>query len=283
MGIRYDLSAAEIVKQLGYEKNTGRKALDQLMKEKSISLPNVYQQFMEVATNCPMLETSDLWVGKMVPFVMKPYFLYEEIEEKIKDQKETWKTDPKKHKDNPYYLLSRLPKEQWPSQSCDYLEIGSDYGAGIVTFGIRKDDLEKEDPPVYMNHEADPITSWTMPYEKLSEFLLEIVLTALACIDYPTAQEALEENGWTWLNYDEYSMNIEEEDEDILSEEEWLERLLTQSGIDLEQVRWLNSAGGQELFFCQNEENGRFYVGVMEEEELELTMITRETFEELDF
>ena len=49
MKIRYDLSATEILKQLGYNKNTGRAALDQLMEEKGICLPKVYQEFMEVA------------------------------------------------------------------------------------------------------------------------------------------------------------------------------------------------------------------------------------------
>lgn len=276
MSVKYDLSAAEILKKLGYEKKTGRKALDQMMQEKGICLPKVYQEFMESAMNCPMLETSDLWVGEMVLFVMQPCFLYERIQEIIEDLKKVRGANPEKYGDSRYSVFYRLPKEQWSSKTCDYLEIGSDYGAGIVTFGIRREDLEKEDPPVYMNHEADPVTRWTMPYERLSDFLLEVVVTALACIDYSTAQEALEADGWIWFDYDEYVMNTEEEDEEILSEEEWQEQMLCQSGIDLKQVRKLNSVGGQELFFCCNEENGRFYLGVADEEDLKWIMITRE-------
>ncbi len=283
MKIRYDLSATEILKQLGYNKNTGRAALDQLMEEKGICLPKVYQEFMEVAADCPMLETSDLWVGEMVPFVMNPHFFYEEIKEHIEDQKAEWEAHPEKYENSEYRMFDQLPEEQWPLKSSDYLEIGSDYGAGIVTFGIRREDLDKDDPPVYMNHEADSITQWNRPYEKLSDFLLEVVLTALACIDYSTAQEALEENGWTWFDYDEYEMNTEEEDEEeILSEEEWQEQIFQQSGMDLNQVRRVKSAGGQELFLCLEEETGRFYMGVMEEDELALTVIIRDAIEDLD-
>lgn len=281
MNIRYDLSAAEILKLLGYEKNTGRKRLDQLMEEKGICLPKVYQEFMEVAADCPMLETSDLWVGEMVPFVMNPYFFYEEIEKHIEDQKAEWEAHPEKYEKSEYRMFDQFPKEQWPLKSSDYLEIGSDYGAGIVTFGIRKEDLDQDDPPVYMNHEADSITQWSRPYEKLSDFLLEVVLSALACTDYYTAQEILTENGWTWFDYDEYEMNTEEED--IEEEEEWQKQMLQKSGIDLNQVQRKNSTGGQELFLCLEEETGRFYMGVMEEDELALTVITREAIQDLDF
>lgn len=90
MGIRYDLTATEILKGLGYEGTAGRERLDAFMKEKAIPLPKAYQEFMEAAMDCPMLETADLWVGKMCPFVMMPHFLYEEIEEGIEDQRSDW-------------------------------------------------------------------------------------------------------------------------------------------------------------------------------------------------
>lgn len=157
--------------------------------------------------------------------------------------------------------------------------IGSDYGAGVVSFGIRIQDLQEEDPPVFMNHEADDITEWKKMYEHLSDYLLEAVLTALACIDYSTAQDALEEKGWEFLDYEDYEMDDWEEDveeDDLLDEAAWQEQMLAKTGIDLNLVRPLTSAGGQELFFCQDEEKGCFYLGVTEDEELSLTILSRE-------
>lgn len=276
MGIRYDFSAAEILKQLGYLNETSGEILEKFMEEKKISLPEVYCEFMSAAMDCPLLETSDIWVWKMIPFVMKPYFFYEEIEQVIEDQKENWEKNPQKYADNIYHIFYQLPGDRWQEKSCDYLKIGSDYGAGIVCFGIRRQDLGEEDPPVYMNHEADPITVWKKMYERLSDYLLEVVLTALACVDYSTAQEALEEEGWEYLDYEEYEMESAEDEDGILEDEKWQEQMLAQSGIDLELVKRVNCAYGGELFFCQDEGKECFYLGRTEEEETTLTILSKE-------
>lgn len=72
--MQYNLSAAEILKVLGYDKPVGKETLKGWMQELGTTFPKVYCDFMELAMDCEMLETSDLWVGKMINFVMKPWF-----------------------------------------------------------------------------------------------------------------------------------------------------------------------------------------------------------------
>ncbi len=278
MGIQYELSAVELLKRLGYEEPSGREELENFMQEKGVRLPKVYREFMELAMDCPMLETSDLWTGRL------PYFFYEEIEEGIEDQKADWEKNPEEYNEGGYHLFYQFPKERWEEKSCDYLEIGSDYGAGIVTFGIRKQDLEDEDPPVYMYHEAHAITDWKKMYERLSDFLLEVVLSALIGIDYLTAEEVLEENGWVCQGYNEYLDELFDESQDtwkeemdeesILSEEEWQEQWLSRLEIDLTKVQRQSCNWGGYLFCCRDEEKDCFYVGRIDEEEGETTLIT---------
>lgn len=278
MGIQYDLSAVELLKRLGYEEPTGREELENFMQEKGVSLPKVYLEFMELALDCPMLETSDLWIGRM------PYFFYEEIEEGIEDQKADWEKNPEKYNKDGYHQFYQFPKERWPEKSCDYLEIGSDFAGGIVTFGIQKQDLEEEDPPVYMYHEANAITDWRKTYERLSDFLMELMLAALVGIDYSTAEDVLEENGWVFQGFDEYLDELFDEEKDswkegvdedaIFSEEEWQEQQFLHLGFDLTKVRRQSCNWGGYLFCCRDEEKDCFYVGRIDEEEGEMTLIT---------
>lgn len=266
--MRYDLSAIEILKQLGYDKPVGRERLEQWMQEKGTRFPKVYLEFMEVAMDCPMLETADVWVGQMGNYMMKPWFFYEEIEEQIED----WGNDVENSEYGPF---SRLPKERWGEIVSDFLEIGSDYGAGIVDFAIRREDLGKEDPPVFMNHEADHITEWKQMYQTLSDYLLEVVLNALKCVDYDTAMEALEEQGFCYLDYEDYLFESEEEEANLLDEETWQEQVWQESGIDLDRVYKRMSNHGGEIFCCYEEEKEILYVGEIVEDEVSWIMITR--------
>lgn len=274
--MKYDLSAVEILRFLGYDKPVGKEALEAWMQEKGTSFPKVYCEFMELAMNCPMLETADLWVGRMGNFTMKPWFLYDEIEEEIEDQKKAWGKNSANYETSVYYSFSQIPREQWREKVEDYLEIGSDYGAGIVTFAIRREDLEQADPPVYLHHEADEMTEWRQMYEKLSDYLLEVVLNALHCEDYSTAADMLEERGYRYLDFDTYEMELEEEEE-LLDEEEWYGQMLSESGIDLSKVyKRMSNSGESELFCCYEEEKGFLYVGEISEEEVSLVVISKE-------
>ena len=69
MDIQYDLSAAELLKILGYSQPAGRDFLEELKREKQIPLPLVYTEFMELAWQCPLFATSNLWTGAAVPWM----------------------------------------------------------------------------------------------------------------------------------------------------------------------------------------------------------------------
>lgn len=264
--MQYNLSAAEILKVFGYDKPVGKETLKEWMQELGVTFPKVYCEFMELAMDCEMLETSDIWVGKMINFEMKPWFLYKEIKEQIEE--------------SIYQSFAQLSEERWGELCSDYLKIGSDYGAGIVDFAIRREDLELEDPPVYMNHEADKITEWRQMYEKLSDYLLEVVLNALNCEDYATAMEALEEKGYCYQDYEDYMIGIAEESDDLedtLDEDEWHAQMLKDSGIDLDKVcKRRGNSGTNELFFCYDEEKEYMYVGNTEDEVVRLVLIYKE-------
>jgi hypothetical protein len=261
MGIRYDMSAVEILNRLGFDKKSLGKFIP-----KDISVPKVYQEFMERALDCPLLGTSDIWVNRIGDLKLKPYFLYKEIEEAIADQKEDWEKDEEFRAGSAYYPFSRLPKERWSELVGDFFKIGSDYGAGVVDFAIRKEDLEKDDPPVWRNHEADEITDWKKMYETVSDFLLEMLLNALACIEYTTAKEELEEKGWV------YQEGYEEE----LTTEHGLAMVLQEYGIDFMQMRQFNSVTMGKLSCCYEEEKNQFYLVDIEEDEVMLFRIFQE-------
>lgn len=268
--MRYHVSAAEILKILGYDKPVGRETLKEWMRELEVTFPKVYCEFMELAMDCEMLETSDIWIGRMINFEMKPWFLYQEIKEQIEE--------------GGCPSFAQLPEERWGELCSDYLKIGSDYAAGIVEFAIRREDLELEDPPVYMNHEADEITEWRQMYEKLSDYLLEVVLNALNCEDYATAMEVLEEKGYCYRDYEDYMISASEEAEeesddleDILDEDEWNAQMLKDAGIDLERVyKRRGNSGTNELFCCYDEEKKYLYLGDTEDEEVALVLIYKE-------
>lgn len=274
MGIRYDISAVEILNRLGFDRKPDQKSWNEFMP-KDTSLPKVYQEFMESAINCPLLGTSDIWINRIGDSGLKPYFLYQEIEEAIADQKKDWERDEEFRAGSTYYPFSRLPKEHRPDLVGDFLKIGSDYGAGVVDFAIRKEDLEKDDPPVWMNHEADEITDWKKMYETVSDFLLEMLLNVLACIEYTTAVEELEETGWTYLGDDLEEEGLAEEASEKNGElsEEGLEQMVEAYGIDVSKLRSFHSVTMGKLSCCYEEEKQRFYIIEEEEEERRLLCI----------
>lgn len=77
------------------------------------------------------------------------------------------------------------------------LKIGSDYSTGTIEFGIKKEELNLNDPPVYVLFEDDP-AGWKLFSTTLSGFLMYIVCSILCCEDYDTAQDVLEKSNWTY-------------------------------------------------------------------------------------
>ena len=73
--------------------------------------------------------------------------------------------------------------------------IGSDYAGKMGEFGICIEDLQKNDPPVYWYKSEDGFSMWKLENKKLSNFLLNILIEALACVDYQSAEYELEIKG----------------------------------------------------------------------------------------
>lgn len=192
MGIKYNLSAIEIIKLLGYTEPAGKTTLEQFENENEIKLPSCLFEFLSITFQNPMFATSDIYTDASF------YFSHEDIEETIEELEQ----EVDFNENEEYYEISQLPKEQWEEYVPNHLIIGSDYGAGVVQFGIRTKDLAQDNPPIYMLHEEDNFTEWTLMNDKVSDFLLHIIFDVLTCTNYQTAINVLERNGW---KYEEFS------------------------------------------------------------------------------
>ena len=152
--------------------------------------------------DCPLLGTSNLWIGKMEHKTSAhiPCTFYGQLQEMIDDRKNRWSKRPGKY-ERSLYDLFQLLVEEWSRMVDNYLVIGSDYAGGMGEFGIRIEDLPKDDPPVYWHKDADSFSMWKLEHEKLSDFLLNVLIEALACVDYQSAEYELETKGWRYEEY----------------------------------------------------------------------------------
>ena len=205
MPVNYNITACQALKILGYANPESGKFLDGIEEEYNIKLPAVLRDFYKQAYGCPLLSTADIWTDKF-------YTLYEVIEEQIEEFKEEYKDNPEEGADDEYYQFSQsmaeIPREEWKEHVKNYLEIGSDYGAGVVNYGICIDDLDKEDPPVYYLNEDDEMTDWKLLCNTLSGYFMLILCDTLLCKQYRTAWEVLTKDGWDYNIYE--SDEIEE-------------------------------------------------------------------------
>lgn len=269
--MKYDLSAVEMLKMLGYDQPTGREWLEKLKQEKQISLPKAYIEFMELMADCPLLRTSNLWIGKMEHKTSAriPCTFYDQLQEMIDDRKDRWSKRMGKYEKS-LYELSQLPAEEWPERVEDYLVIGSDYAGGMGEFGIRMGELERDDPPVYWHKSGDDFSAWKPECERLSDFLLNVLIEALACVDYQTAEYALETKGW---QYEEYF---------DLKKDDWVasKSVLKRYGIDYTVVKKYKANSGK-VFCCYDEDRNVIFVGSTAEGEISLSAINRSEAEHI--
>lgn len=241
MAIQYNLTAADILRTLGYTEETGRAELEAFEQENNIKLPPLLSEFLSLRSEIDLMETSDIW--------QIPYFSYEDIEERIEEDKEYWEENPDECEGDEFYEFSQIPREQWSSRVPNYLQIGSDYAAGVVNFGICIHDLEQDNPPVYVLNEDNSLCDWEPLSETLSEFLMCIVGDVLSCQDYNTAIDALEENGWSY------------HDTPYASAEEAKNALL-ESGIDLSALEQAKGYGRELYYSCcyDNEKHILYFI-----------------------
>lgn len=239
--MEYNISPVKLLDLLAgnliCESNNVEEYMEKYEREHSINIPSRLKDFMKAAYGNPVLETADVWVQKEGP---KWYFLYEEIQEMLDEDIEYHL----KNDESDYNIFAKTPKEKWGELICDYLNVGSDYAAGVVTFGIRASELNMDNPPIYMQHEAEPFTKWDMLFESLSDYLLYSICDALLGVYYNTAQYVLEEYGWKFESYGFDSPDDAEE-------------LFCKYSIDvkkLNKIKTLYPADWQsERFVCYNE------------------------------
>ena len=267
----YDLSAVAILHKLGYDHPTGRKWLETLKQDKKIDMPKSYMEFMELMVDCPLLGTSNLWVGKMEHKASAciPRTFYDQLQEMIDDRKDRWSKRPGKYERALYHLF-QLPAEEWPQEADNYLVIGSDYAGGVGEFGIRIEDLQKDDPPVYWYKNGDNFSAWKQENEKLSDFLLNVLIEALACVDYQSAEYALERKDW---RYEEYF---------DLKKGDWAatKSVLKRYGIEYSVIKKYKANSGK-VFCCYDEDKDAFFVGSAAEGEMSLSAISRNEAEHI--
>ena len=192
MSFRYDLTAVDILKLLGYTEPVGKEALLRAEGEKNLKLPPALFEFWSLAADSPLFKTADIWAKKRDFF----WFSYDSIQEWIDSDKEYWEKEPQKYADNEYYQFYKLPREKWGSRVENYLQIGSDFGAGISKLGIRLNEIGQDNPPVYILIEGDTITEWNILDDHLSDFLMRSICDVLCCGEYDTAARVLEKMGW---------------------------------------------------------------------------------------
>ncbi len=252
MAVNWNLQAVEILEKLGCAGSGGQEFLEKFQRENGGKLPRQLFGFLRAAWNCPLFCTADIWTrdGKAAPSL---HFFYEEIDEMIECDREYWEESPEECANNDYYQMSQIPREDWGTRVPDYLLIGSDYGAGVVTFGIRADSLDSDDPPVYMQHEADPITLWTLYSGSVSDFVMQVLCDVLSCSEYHTAQEVLTEAGWTFQEFRTSRRGLRE-----CGTPEEGRTLLQERGIDLSGAKKYRSTYGSDAYIrCGWEEETR--------------------------
>lgn len=267
--MQYNLSAVEMLKILGYNQPASGEWLEKLKQNNP--LPKTYTEFMELMADCPLLATSNLWVGKMERrnILRLPHTYYDELLEIIDGHKGRWSKRPSKQ-ERALYELSQLPTEQWQEKIVNYFVIGSDYANGTGVFGICMEDMEKDDPPVYWHKDGDDFSVWKLENETLSDFLLNVLIEALACADYQTAEHELEAMGWRCQEYYD------------LKKEDWVasKSVLKRYGMDYSTIKKYKSNSGK-VFCCYDCEKNAFFVGATGEGELSLTAINRSEAEHI--
>lgn len=250
MKIIYDLTAIEILHLLDLKRTVEQTKLETFQRKNKQKLPQILFDFLSVAMDQSLFSTADIWTDSNYCL---SYF-YEWMEEEIEERKEDWEECPEECLDDPYYPFSKMPKEQWSEYVCDYLLIGSDYGVGVVSFGIREEDLSEDNPAVYVLNEADPLTEWKLYYDKLEDFLMYIVCDILACRNYSTARRVLKNIRWNVCDY---------------GSQEELKQDLLQRNINLSEMKKYRSQFEDDVCYrcCFDQEEKVFYL-VKEEKEL---------------
>lgn len=185
MSFNYNISILELLDILGCKPN--------LEYHRDSNLPDLLNDFLSRIYKHPLFKTADIWTEHPA------WRSYEIIEERIDEDREYYEEHPEEFEGNSYEPFFRLSKDKWSELVANYVEIGSDYAAGVVEFGIRDEDLKQENPMVYMLHEEDAPIGWKRFSETLSDYLKYVVCAVLCCESYSTGKNVLEKEGWKYM------------------------------------------------------------------------------------
>lgn len=185
MAFNYDIPILELLDILGCQPNPDY--------QPDPRLPALLNDFLSRAYKSPLFKTADIWTEHPA------WTSYEVLEERVEEDREYYEEHPEElEEDDAFGPFFKLPKEEWPTLVENYLEIGSDYAAGVVQFGIREGDLDQPDPAVYMLHEEDAPTGWKHYSATLTGYLKDVLCDILCGESYHTGQNVLEKAGWTY-------------------------------------------------------------------------------------
>ena len=98
-----------------------------------------------------------------------------------------------------------------------------------------------------MLHEANSISDWKIIYNKLSDYIMAVILDVLSCANYYTAKNLLRKEGW---NFYEYSDSRE------------TKSFLSNNDIDLSKMNKYLSLYGENAFClcCYDNEKQSLFV-----------------------
>lgn len=262
--IKYDISAGELLKifDKDYEPKNAKKAIKQFEDKNKLILPSCLREFLEAALCHPFLETADIWVREKD---IEYCFWYDIIQEILDSKAEDFENGDD---EGEFSDFLHNPREKWGEFVPDYLVLGSDYGAGVVFFGIKIDDMTKENPPVYFNHEANPVTQWNQVHKTLSDYLLTTVCDAVLGEYYDTALWIMMEDGWKCKTY---SDTYEDDDIELVV----FEQLMKEYGIETEKLHKMDSEWADWIACCYNQEKHEVYLFVSEDSQMEVRIYSK--------
>ena len=134
MAFNYDISVLELLDVLGCQPNPDY--------QPDPRLPALLNDFLSRACDSPLFKTADIWTKHPA------WTSYEVLEERVEEDREYYEEHPEElEEDDAFGPFFKLPKEEWPTLVENYQEIGSDYAAGVVEFGIREGDLGQAEKP----------------------------------------------------------------------------------------------------------------------------------------
>ncbi len=229
MDTRYDLTAVELLNILGFSMPQTPECVEECNKrekELGVTFPKMLKNVLLIVHDLPMLKDSDLFCDfGRITLLSRVYMGMDKKMDELQSYFGVDSEDLYEAEDN-YYLEEDSDEQLRSETPClqdlfaefvagitDYLLIGSNiftknhskdfsYDWDSVLFGIRKKDLNKKNPPVYINyHYHSDGTVWHRFCDSLSEFLLTVLYDSLLGMDNRTAVKELKKQEWNIYDY----------------------------------------------------------------------------------